>query len=104
MKQIIILLFGILLISSCNDSRKEFNNSSKKLTTIELQEAPKDTIIVSEINNKSVYVFDNNNLVIDKYQIQGIDTVQITAGALFIISVLLFLFGCFIGYTVANDY
>lgn len=69
----LIILFTLVLFTSCDMSRKTFDNS-EELTTVELQNQPKDTVIISVVDDKYVYVFNSENLVVDRYRIEVVNS------------------------------
>lgn len=69
MKKILFLLVLAFILSSCYEDVKQVKEP-EKVTTISIQNLPKDTVLVS-IEGETLYVFDQKtNLV--KYKIKNI--------------------------------
>ena len=65
MKKLLVVLISIIALSSCYRNVENSVADPKKETTVELQELPKDTVVIS-IDEHILYVFDDNNQVVYK--------------------------------------
>jgi hypothetical protein len=65
MKKLLLVLISIIALSSCYRYVENSVVNPKKETTVELQELPKDTVVIS-IDGHILYVFDDNNQVVYK--------------------------------------
>ena len=88
MKKLVTILILIVALSSCYSNIEDSVKNPKIETTIQLQDLPKDTVVMS-IDGKTLYVFENN-LVKYKTVVLKDDVVPINLFALLLIVILLF--------------
>lgn len=63
MKKFLFLIVLILSFMSCEIDVRDTVDNPKTFTTIQIQELPKDTVVIA-IDNNNLYVFNKNNEVI----------------------------------------
>ena len=91
MKKLITIVILIVALSSCYNDVEDSVKNPKLETTIQLQDLPKDTVVIS-IDKNTLYVFDENNLVKYKTVALGDDALPINFFTLALILVILFFF------------
>jgi hypothetical protein len=67
---LLVFVFVLGMITSCTFNPKNTVVDSKKITTLALQELPKDTVLVSYTED-SVYIFNMDNEVVVQTQAVG---------------------------------
>ena len=96
MKKLLFLLLVVVGMSSCYVDVKKSVEDPKEETTVQLQELPKDTVAIA-VDGNSLYVFDENNLVVAKTVAVDSDAVPISFFDLLIITAAAFLLGFVVG-------
>jgi len=87
----LIYLFLIVLFGSCYSELKPIRNP-EKITTIEIQSLPKDTVIIS-VDGSTIYVFDENLLVKNKIEILDIfKTIMVICSFCLFCIILIYIF------------
>lgn len=96
MKKLLFLLVLLVGMSSCYVDVEDSIEDPKKETTVELQELPKDTAVIS-IDEYKLYVFDEQGLV--KYEAVSKETVSeaMNPSVVFIFTVVAFFIGLVVG-------
>lgn len=89
----------MLSFVSCDDSKYE--PSPEQDTTIELQNLPKDTIVVSE-KGDYLYQFNEENLVEARYIIELENSAVILTGGVIFIFFVGLVFGFIIGLSILD--
>lgn len=99
MKKILFLLVLTFALSSCYEDVQQVKEP-EKVTTISIQNLPKDTVLVS-IEGETLYVFDQKtNLV--KYKIENTQKGSIPINDLIFIIMLVLLFFSIIEIIINN--
>ena len=99
MKKLILLLFPLLLFSSCMVDVDKSVDDPKKETTTYLQELPKDTVVIS-IEDENLYVFDSQTNLL-KYEAISTEDTAFPIDILGIVLLLLLFF--FVGVVIGSD-
>lgn len=82
----VIILF---ILSSCYAPLEDSKVDSKKATTIEIQELPKDTVVISH-NEETLFIFNKSNEVEYKVSLHEKKTVPISGAYFFFSQAILF--------------
>lgn len=88
MKKLIFILLTLFTLASCTKPTIENSvEDSERFTTVEIQNLPKDTVVVS-IDGTKVYVFNDNNTVEYQAELMDVNTTSINAFFLLIVVTL----------------
>jgi len=97
MKKLLSVLLLAICLTGCYVDVEETVEDSKKETTLELQELPKDTVVIS-VKGYELYVFNSKNEVVYKTYGEDSGSFSIHMGALMLLVVLVFFLGLTIGF------
>jgi|GEM_PF-4362393 uncharacterized lipoprotein YajG len=83
MKKLIFILLALFTLAGCTKPTLENSvEDSDKFTTVEMQNLPKDTVVVS-VDGTKVYIFNDNNTVEYQAELMNVDTTSINSFFLF---------------------
>ena len=99
MKKILFLLVLTFALSSCYKDVQQVKEP-EKVTTISIQNLPKDTVLVS-IEDETLYVFDQKTNLL-KYKIENAQKGSIPINS-FIFMIMLFLIGFLIAWIIIEN-
>jgi len=99
MKTMLILIIIILMFASCTNMSETVENP-KTFTTVELQELPKDTCVIS-VSGKNIYIFNEDGEIV----MHGQGITRKNKGNIYFISISAIIISFLIGGIVAaNSY
>jgi hypothetical protein len=96
MKKLLPILLLAICLTGCYIDIEDTIKDSKKETTLELQELPKDTVVIS-VKGYELYVFNSKNEVVYKTYGEDSESLPIHIVALFLLICIVFLLGIAVG-------